>query len=114
MLTKGYIGPWSPTGAILGEESATGIRYLRRLPRLRVLTLSRAKITNEGCRRLATFPALEELNLNSRSIHDAGVLELARLKKLRLLKINAAASAETFARLQQALPDCEIHEHSLR
>jgi prolyl-tRNA synthetase len=28
LLTKGYIGPWSPTGAILGEESATGIRYL--------------------------------------------------------------------------------------
>ncbi len=28
MLVKGYIGPWSETGAILGEESATGIRYL--------------------------------------------------------------------------------------
>ena len=27
LLVKGYIGPWSPTGAILGEESATGIRY---------------------------------------------------------------------------------------
>jgi prolyl-tRNA synthetase len=27
-LVKGYIGPWSETGAILGEESATGIRYL--------------------------------------------------------------------------------------
>lgn len=27
-LVKGYIGPWSPTGAVLGEESATGIRYL--------------------------------------------------------------------------------------
>nr|WP_208382265.1 proline--tRNA ligase [Microbacterium ulmi] len=27
-LVKGYIGPWSQTGAILGEESATGIRYL--------------------------------------------------------------------------------------
>ena len=27
-LVKGYIGPWSPTGPILGEESATGIRYL--------------------------------------------------------------------------------------
>jgi prolyl-tRNA synthetase len=27
-LVKGYIGPWTPTGAILGEESATGIRYL--------------------------------------------------------------------------------------
>lgn len=27
-LVKGYIGPWSATGAILGEESATGIRYL--------------------------------------------------------------------------------------
>ena len=25
---RGYIGPWSPTGAVLGEESATGIRYL--------------------------------------------------------------------------------------
>ncbi|MFD4959348.1 proline--tRNA ligase [Microbacterium sp. NPDC058389] len=28
LLVKGYIGPWSETGAILGEESATGIRYL--------------------------------------------------------------------------------------
>ncbi len=28
LLVKGYIGPWSATGAILGEESATGIRYL--------------------------------------------------------------------------------------
>jgi prolyl-tRNA synthetase len=28
LLVKGYIGPWSPTGAVLGEESATGIRYL--------------------------------------------------------------------------------------
>jgi prolyl-tRNA synthetase len=27
-LVKGYIGPWTPTGALLGEESATGIRYL--------------------------------------------------------------------------------------
>jgi prolyl-tRNA synthetase len=27
-LVKGYIGPWSATGAILGEESATGIRYV--------------------------------------------------------------------------------------
>jgi prolyl-tRNA synthetase len=26
-LVKGYIGPWTPTGALLGEESATGIRY---------------------------------------------------------------------------------------
>ncbi|MDN3497311.1 proline--tRNA ligase [Planococcus sp. APC 4015] len=28
LLVKGYIGPWSATGPILGEESATGIRYL--------------------------------------------------------------------------------------
>lgn len=27
-LVKGYIGPWSPQGAVLGEESATGIRYV--------------------------------------------------------------------------------------
>ncbi len=27
LLVKGYIGPWSETGAVLGEESATGIRY---------------------------------------------------------------------------------------
>ena len=27
-LVKGYIGPWSAAGAVLGEESATGIRYL--------------------------------------------------------------------------------------
>ncbi|MGB3732872.1 proline--tRNA ligase [Microbacterium sp.] len=28
LLVRGYIGPWSPTGAVLGEQSATGIRYL--------------------------------------------------------------------------------------
>ncbi|HEV7741858.1 MAG TPA: proline--tRNA ligase [Pseudolysinimonas sp.] len=28
LLVKGYIGPWSASGAVLGEESATGIRYL--------------------------------------------------------------------------------------
>ena len=28
LLVKGYIGPWSPEGAVLGEESATGIRYV--------------------------------------------------------------------------------------
>jgi prolyl-tRNA synthetase len=28
LLVKGYIGPWSPEGAVLGEESATGIRFL--------------------------------------------------------------------------------------
>lgn len=27
-LVKGYIGPWSPDGAVLGEESDTGIRFL--------------------------------------------------------------------------------------
>ncbi|WP_210508721.1 proline--tRNA ligase [Naasia sp. SYSU D00057] len=27
-LVKGYIGPWSPRGPVLGLESATGIRYL--------------------------------------------------------------------------------------
>lgn len=28
LLVKGYIGPWTAAGAILGEESATGIRFL--------------------------------------------------------------------------------------
>jgi prolyl-tRNA synthetase len=27
-LVKGYIGPWSPAGPVLGEKSATGIRYV--------------------------------------------------------------------------------------
>jgi prolyl-tRNA synthetase len=27
-LVKGYIGPWSPDGAVLGEKSSTGIRFL--------------------------------------------------------------------------------------
>ncbi|NQX33958.1 proline--tRNA ligase [Herbiconiux sp. VKM Ac-2851] len=27
-LVKGYIGPWTPEGAVLGDESSTGIRYL--------------------------------------------------------------------------------------
>jgi prolyl-tRNA synthetase len=26
-LVKGYIGPWSPAGAVLGEQSTTGVRY---------------------------------------------------------------------------------------
>ncbi|MGO1235249.1 MAG: proline--tRNA ligase [Microbacterium gubbeenense] len=27
-LVRGFIGPWSATGAVLGDESATGIRYV--------------------------------------------------------------------------------------
>lgn len=27
-LVKGYIGPWSPEGPVLGEKSSTGIRYV--------------------------------------------------------------------------------------
>ncbi|MEY2899875.1 MAG: prolyl-tRNA synthetase, partial [Actinomycetota bacterium] len=27
-LVKGYIGPWSPAGAVLGEKSSSGIRFL--------------------------------------------------------------------------------------
>ena len=27
-LVKGYIGPWAPSGAVLGKGSSTGIRYL--------------------------------------------------------------------------------------
>jgi len=27
-LVKGYIGPWSASGAVLGEKSTTGVRYL--------------------------------------------------------------------------------------
>ena len=27
-LVKGYIGPWSPDGAVLGEKASTGIRYV--------------------------------------------------------------------------------------
>jgi prolyl-tRNA synthetase len=27
-LVKGYIGPWSAAGAVLGEKAATGVRYL--------------------------------------------------------------------------------------
>ncbi|WP_188219171.1 proline--tRNA ligase [Microcella alkalica] len=27
-LVKGYIGPWSPSGPVLGDTSSTGIRYL--------------------------------------------------------------------------------------
>lgn len=27
-LIKGYIGPWSPSGAVLGDQSSTGITYL--------------------------------------------------------------------------------------
>ncbi|HWH27068.1 MAG TPA: proline--tRNA ligase [Pseudolysinimonas sp.] len=28
LLVRGYLGPWTPEGALLGEESATDIRYL--------------------------------------------------------------------------------------
>jgi hypothetical protein len=95
----------------VGDE---GIRHLRALPRLRSLYIEGPGVTDEGCRRLAEFPALEELVVASRNVHDAGVRDLAGLKRLRRLGIGAAASAEAFADLQQALPECEIHEQRYR
>jgi internalin A len=111
--------------------SDTGLRELADLPKLRALRLIATKVegngleclpaslrglsvifsnvSNTGVASIAALKSLENLTLVSKSVSDEAVDDLAKMTSLRHLQLGGTGiSPAGFARLRQALPDCEI------
>jgi len=75
-----------------------------------ITSISEPKITDEGLVHLKTLTALRSLNLNHTKITDTGLEHLRGLSSLEMLNIrNTQVTDEGALRIQQDLPNCEIH-----
>ncbi|OHB69428.1 MAG: hypothetical protein A2V70_05905 [Planctomycetes bacterium RBG_13_63_9] len=80
------------------------------LTHLRSLHLTNTHITDSGLNRLAKCTELESLALDRTEITDSALENLKGLKRLRLLTLSSTeVSQRGVMKLQDALPNCEIH-----
>jgi hypothetical protein len=86
------------------------MRTVGSLTSLRVLHLASTEITDEGVKELTGLYALQQLYLNdSERITDASIDSIARMSGLkRLFLPGTSITDEGVARLQKALPKCQI------
>ncbi len=89
--------------------SVEGFAELRQLSKLKFLTLNCSGVDDEVLAHVGTLDKLEELWISNAEITDVGLTHLQGLPALRRLSImDCNVSAEAIARLQTALPECEI------
>lgn len=87
----------------------TALEHLKGLTKLRRLSLFGTKVTDTGLGHLTGLPNLVELWLSDTRVTDAGLQHLKGLPQLeRLWLDNTQVSDAGVAKLQQALPKCEI------
>ncbi|HWB10330.1 MAG TPA: HEAT repeat domain-containing protein [Pirellulales bacterium] len=67
------------------------LAHVARLHNLRLLTLSRTSVGDNGLVRLADLKSLERLDLESTGVTSAGLLHLEKLETLRSLNLNNCA-----------------------
>jgi len=83
--------------------------YLKGFPALKCLYLDCSDITDKGMLHLQHLHALESLTLVHTQVTDAGLVYLYALKKLGFVNLDATNTTdEGVAKLQRALPDCQI------
>lgn len=86
-----------------------GLRQICGLAGLTMLDLESTQITDAGLEHLGKLSELNSLELSRTNITDAGLKHLGGLAKLRYLHVSASHVSEAaVARLNQALPHCEI------
>lgn len=86
-----------------------GLAHLKELPLLETLDLSWNEIHGPGLAHLKAMPSLRNLNLQGTDMNDEGIQYLAELTGLRRMDVFATKiSAAGLARLEKALPGCEI------
>ncbi len=112
------IGKLQALQAVIDLSGSFDDRYVAAISRdapLRALLIPGAKITDDGIAKLASFPGLEHLDLAFCAITDKSISTLSRLKYLRSLNIfQTMISDSERAKLEQALPNCEIYEFGWR
>lgn len=86
------------------------VESLAKFARLRTLNLSLTSLQGSTLGKLASLPELRSLNLYGSKIDPAAVDQLVQLTQLKQLFIfqTALEDEQVVARLQEALPDCDI------
>ena len=89
--------------------TSVGLEHLRKLRKLEYLALELMSIDDATAAVLAKLKHLRTLRLCSTRITDSGLKHLKSLKKLQTLYVmNSFVTEKGIARLQTALPNCQI------
>jgi beta-aspartyl-peptidase (threonine type) len=87
----------------------TGVQHLRELALLEGLHLGETQITDAGVQQLSALTGLNELYLQKTKITDESIDALAKMSGLQQLVLgDTQITADGVARLQAALPKCQI------
>jgi hypothetical protein len=90
--------------------STVGMEHLGGLPQLESLILIDDQISDTDLRYLKCLPRLEALCIFGNSITDDGLNHVKELTQLRDVYISSTKVSDSgVKKLQQALPNCEIH-----
>ena len=86
------------------------LEHLKAFPKLMTLSLARTNVGDGDLARLRGLSRLRVLDLSGTRVTDAGLEHLKGLTQLqRLHLLCTKVTAEGVKKLQQALPNCEIH-----
>ena len=101
------------TGVELADTPATDadLEHVRKLAKLKWLSLDGTQMTDAGLECLAGLTRLEQLSLVRTRITDAGLEHLQRLTQLQELHLygtHISSGSAGLKALKQALPDCQI------
>jgi hypothetical protein len=92
------------------DVTDAGLKHLRELTQLRMLNLGGTKVTDAGMEHLKGLPRLKGLGLWATQVTDAGLEHLKGMKQLQELDLEQTkVTYDGVKRLQQALPNCRIH-----
>ena len=92
------------------EITDAGLKHLKGLPNLEVLHLMHTATTDAGLEHLRGLTSLEVLDLSGTQVTDAGLKHLKGLTNL--IELNIYYTQVTFEgadKLQETLPECDIH-----
>ncbi|MFT5526958.1 MAG: CubicO group peptidase (beta-lactamase class C family), partial [Pirellulaceae bacterium] len=95
----------------IGETQVTdaGMVHLENMRQLEYLGIRANNITDEGAKHLARLTNLAGLHLGETKVTDKSIQHIAKLTQLKKLYIHDTGITESgLARLQAALPNCEI------
>jgi Leucine-rich repeat (LRR) protein len=84
------------------------IRHLASLSQLESLDLSGTNVDDGSLRHLIDLPNLNELDLGGTDVTNGAITHLAKMKHLRELRLAGTFDDQDVARLQAALPACQL------
>jgi hypothetical protein len=96
------------------QVTDAGLEYLKASTHLTVMCLRKTKVTDAGLKHLGSLTNLKSLSLANTNVTDAGLTHLEGLTKLYTLCLkNTKVTSEGVARLQKALPNCDIGDYAV-